>query len=56
MSIAWWRRRKKTPGEIKGRQRDKGNRGEREMEFPKDLYVNTENYKGLSVTQNFPLI
>jgi hypothetical protein len=26
------------------------------MEFPKDLYVITENCKGLSVKQNFPSI
>jgi hypothetical protein len=31
------------------------NRGEGGMDFPKDLCVNTENYKGLSVKQNFPL-
>jgi hypothetical protein len=49
MSIAWWRRRKKTPGKTKGRQRDKGNRVEREMGFPKDLCVNLENCKGLFV-------
>jgi hypothetical protein len=35
---------------------EKKNRGEEGMEFPKDLYVITENCKGLSVKQNFPLI
>jgi hypothetical protein len=38
-----------TPGE-------KRTRGEGRTYFPKDLCVNTENYKGLSVKQNFPLI
>jgi hypothetical protein len=32
------------------------NRGEEGMEFSKDLYVITENCKGLFVKQNFPLI
>jgi hypothetical protein len=36
--------------------RDKKNRGEEGIEFSKDLYVITENSKGLSLKQNFPLI
>jgi hypothetical protein len=32
------------------------NRGERETGFPKDLCVNIENYRGLTVKQNFPSI
>jgi hypothetical protein len=43
----------------KGRRhqgRDKAEREERGMDFPKDLCVISENCKGLSVKQNFPLI
>jgi hypothetical protein len=36
--------------------RERTGREEGELGFPKDLYVNSENYKGLSVKQNFPLI
>jgi hypothetical protein len=32
------------------------NRGERGMEFPKDLCAKSENCRDLSVKQNFPLI
>jgi hypothetical protein len=42
-----------TPGEDKS---ERENREERRMVFPKDLCANTENCKGLSVKQNFPLI
>jgi hypothetical protein len=36
--------------------RERKNKGEEEMEFSKDLYINTENCEGLFVKQNFPLI
>jgi hypothetical protein len=36
--------------------REKKNRGEEGLEFSRDLFVNTENCKGLNVNQNFPLI
>jgi hypothetical protein len=36
--------------------RERTGREEGELGFPKDLYVNSENYEGLSVKQNFPLI
>jgi hypothetical protein len=41
--------KKKTPGE-------KRNRGEGWTDFPKDLCAISENCRGLSVKQNFPLI
>jgi hypothetical protein len=37
-------------------QREKKNRGEREIGFPKDLCVNLENCRDLSVKYNFSLI
>jgi hypothetical protein len=37
-------------------QREKKNRGEREIGFPKDLCVNLENCRDLSVKKNFPSI
>jgi hypothetical protein len=36
--------------------RDKKNRGGREIEFPKDLCVNLENCRDLSVKHKFSLI
>jgi hypothetical protein len=38
------------------RQKERKNRGEREMELPKDLCVKSENCRDLFVKQNFPLI
>jgi hypothetical protein len=43
-------------GRKEGDAREKRNGGEGWTDFPKDLCVNIENYKGLSVKQNFPLI
>jgi hypothetical protein len=37
-------------------ERGKKNREEGGLEFPKDLYIISENYRDLSVKQNFPLI
>jgi hypothetical protein len=37
------------------KQRERKNRGEREMELPKDLCANSENYKGLSVKHKFSI-
>jgi hypothetical protein len=47
---------KKAGRQGKIRQKERKNRGEREMELPKDLCANSENCKGLSVKQNFPSI
>jgi hypothetical protein len=44
---------RQTPGEDKS---ERENRKERGTVFSKDLCANTENCKGLSVKQNFPLI
>jgi hypothetical protein len=41
-------------GKKNGRERK--NRGGREIEFPKDLCVNLENCRDLSVKHNFSLI
>jgi hypothetical protein len=50
--------KRKTPTvETKGGARGKKkNRGEGEKRFPKDLYAISENYRDLSVKQNFPSI
>jgi hypothetical protein len=42
--------------EQKGSVRIKKRRGEEQMDFLKDLNANTENCRGLTVKQNFPLI
>jgi hypothetical protein len=49
----WTREKKRRRQRIREHQK---NRGEEGIEFPKDLYANTKNYKGLTVKQNFPLI
>jgi hypothetical protein len=45
---------KKRQGEDKV-EREKKNRGEWEIGFPKDLCVNLENYRDLSVKSNFSI-
>jgi hypothetical protein len=50
----WEKQRKKCQG--KNKQRERKNRGERELELPKDLYANSENCRDLSVKHNFSLI
>jgi hypothetical protein len=40
----------------KGSVRIRKRRREEQMDFPKDLNANTENCRGLTVKQNFPLI
>jgi hypothetical protein len=54
-SAAWWRKKKGDARE-QIRQREKKNREERELEFPKDLSAKSENCRDLFVKQNFPLI
>jgi LDH2 family malate/lactate/ureidoglycolate dehydrogenase len=44
-----------TPGEDKT-DRDRKNKEERGLEFPKDLCVISKNCRDLFVKQNFPLI
>jgi hypothetical protein len=47
--------RTETPGEDKT-DRERKNREERELEFPKDLCIISKNCRDLFVKQNFPLI
>jgi hypothetical protein len=66
-TAAWSRTKEKRQGKKKPQEealpveekisaRDKKNRGGREIEFPKDLCVNLENYRDLSVKHKFSLI
>jgi hypothetical protein len=65
-AAAWWRRgrekeKKHLDGAAAGGEKKRGtrireSRGERQMEFPKDLCAISENCRGLSVKYNFSLI
>jgi hypothetical protein len=48
-------RKRSAREKIKQRERGRKNRGEREIRFPKDLCINLENCRDLSIKHKFPI-